>query len=254
MGLQMLPLSDLLYLPPRPLISIVGAGGKTTTMYTLAAELAAQGKKIITTTTTNIYVPQADETDTLIVATETPMLLDMVRNAWQQYSHVTVANKVMENGKLAGVSSEQPFELLQNGGADIVIVEADGARHKMIKAPAEHEPVVPPQTNVALIVMSAEALNQPLNAEIAHRSERIAALLDIEVGDMLTPALIARLLTDEQGGLKNIPQQAVIQLLITHVSPGKHEFIRELASLVRRSPRVSGVCGSSSPGEWFGIS
>jgi probable selenium-dependent hydroxylase accessory protein YqeC len=250
----MTPLSDLLYLPPRPLVSIVGAGGKTTTMYTLAAELAAQGKKVITTTTTNIYIPKADETDTLIVATETPTLLDMIRGAWQQYSHVTVANKVMENGKLAGVSSEQPFELLQNGGADVVIVEADGARHKMIKAPAEHEPVVPLQTNVALIVMSAEALNQPLNAEIAHRPERIAALLDIKVGDILTPVLFARLLTDEQGGLKHIPQQAVIQLLMTHVSSSKLEFIRELASLVRRSPRVSGFYGSSSPGEWFGIS
>lgn len=254
MGLHMPPLSDLLPLPSKPLISIVGAGGKTTTMYTLAAELAAQGKKVITTTTTNIYIPQANETDTLIIVTETPTLLDMVHGAWKQHQRVTVASKVMENGKLAGVSLEQPFELLQNGGADVVIVEADGARHKMIKAPAVHEPVVPSQTNMALIVMSAEALNHPLRAEIAHRPEHIAALLDISVGDTLTPALLARLLTHEQGGLKHIPRQAVIQLLVTHVSSSKHEFIRELASLVRRSPHLSGVYGSSSPGEWFSIS
>ena len=247
-------LSDLLPLHSKPLISIVGAGGKTTTMYTLAAELVAQGKRVITTTTTNIYVPQSNETDTLIVAPDTATLLVEVNIAWRQYRRVTVANKVMENGKLAGVSSEQPFELLQKGGADAVIVEADGARHKMIKAPAEHEPVVPLQTNVALVVMSAESINQPLNAEIAHRPERMAALLNIKGGDILTPALLARLLTDEQGGLKHIPRQAVIQLLMTHVSSSKHEFIRELASLVLRSPRISGVYGSSTPGEWFSIS
>ena len=248
------PLSDLLHLPSKPLISIIGAGGKTTTMYALAAEFAAQGKKVITTTTTNIYIPEANETDTLIVATETPKLLNMVYGAWKQHRRVTVASKAIEGGKLAGVSPEQPFELLHNGGADVVIAEADGARHKMIKAPAGHEPVVPLQTNVALIVMSAEAINQPLSAEIAHRPERIAALLDIKAGDILTPALIARLQIDEQGGLKNIPQQAVIQLLITHVSSSKLEFIRELAFLVQRSPRVSGVYGSSSSNEWFGIS
>lgn len=248
------PLSDLLHLPSKPLISIVGAGGKTTTMYTLSTELAAQGKKVITTTTTNIYIPRADETDTLIIGTETPTLLNMVHGAWKQHRRVTVASKAIEGGKLAGILPEQPFELLQNGGADVVIVEADGARHKMIKAPTEHEPVVPLQTNVALVVMSAESINQPLNAEIAHRPERMAALLNIETGDILTPALLARLLTDEQGGLKNIPRQAVIQLLITHVSSSKHEFIRELASLVHSSPRVSGVYSSSSPGEWFGIS
>ena len=75
-------LSSLMRLPARPLISIVGAGGKTTTMYTLAAELAALGKRVVTTTTTNIYIPRSDETDTLVVAAETPTLLRMVNAAW----------------------------------------------------------------------------------------------------------------------------------------------------------------------------
>ena len=49
-------LSDIITIPPGSLISLVGAGGKTTTMYTLASELAAQGKRVVTTTTTNIYL------------------------------------------------------------------------------------------------------------------------------------------------------------------------------------------------------
>ncbi len=173
-------LSDLITLPPRPLISTVGAGGKTTTMYTLATELAGRGNRVVTTTTTNIYIPRQSETDALIVAAETPNMLKMVNDTWKKYHRVTVAGTTIGAGKLSGLQPTQIHELFTKGGADIVIVEADGARHHMIKAPAEHEPVVPPQTNIALLVMSAEAINQPLNADIAHRPERIAAVLGIQ--------------------------------------------------------------------------
>lgn len=245
------PLSSLMCLPAEPLISIVGAGGKTTTMYTLAAELAARGRRVVTTTTTNIYIPRSDETDTLVVAAETPTLLRMVNAAWGQHRRVTVAGKVIGAGKLGGVQLDQPYALLQRGGADVVIVEADGARHSMIKAPAEYEPVVPAQTNVALIVMSAGAINQPLSAEIAHRPERIAAVLGIKQGDILTPGLVAHLMMHELGGLKNIPLQAATYLLLTGVTVGTLDVVAELTSQVQGMGRVTGICCSEQPGEWF---
>src|ERR1017187_6974379 len=88
-------LSDLITLPPHPLISIVGAGGKTTTMYTLASELAERGNRVVTTTTTNIYFPRQGETDTLIVAAKTPHILKMGNDAWNQHHRVTVAGTVI---------------------------------------------------------------------------------------------------------------------------------------------------------------
>src|SRR5436305_12402394 len=152
-------LCDLIELPTRPLIAITGAGGKTTTMYTLASELAQRGKRVITSTTTQIFYPEADETDTLIIASKTDELLKLIDEAWQRYHRVTVAGTVLKTGKLAGLQPEQPYELLVRSGTDMVIVEADGARHHMIKAPAEYEPVIPLHTNVALLLMSAEAMN-----------------------------------------------------------------------------------------------
>lgn len=246
-------LSQLINLPSHPLISIVGAGGKTATMYTLASELASQGKRVIITTTTNIYLPKPGETDTLIVSPETPTLLKMVNAAWQQHHRVTVAGRVIGAGKLAGLHFDQPYQLLTKSGADVVIVEADGARHSMIKAPAAHEPAVPPETNVALLTMSAGAINQPLSEEIAHRPDRVAAVLGMNQGDILTPAHIASLMTSEQGAMKNIPEQAGIYLLITHASLEKRDVVQELVSLVQRSPRLSGICCSAEPGEWFVI-
>jgi probable selenium-dependent hydroxylase accessory protein YqeC len=244
-------LCDLIELPTSPLIAITGAGGKTTTMYTLADELAQRGKCVITTTTTQIFYPEPGETDTLIVAAATPILLQKIKAAWQQYNRVTVAGSVLRTDKLAGLQPEQPHELLLKSGADAVIVEADGARHRMIKAPAEHEPVVPLQTNVALLMMSAEAINQPLSDRVAHRPERVATVTGISQGDILSPAVIARLMTSEQGAMKNIPETAAVYLLITHASNIQKEPMRELVSHVRYASRVRGVLSSEQPGEWF---
>jgi len=246
-------LSNFIHLPPQPLISIVGAGGKTTTMYTLAAELAQRGKRVITTTTTNIYPPQAGETDELIIAAETPTLLKMIRDAWKEHHRLTVAASTNDVGKLVGLQPEQPYELLRGSGADAMIVEADGARHLMIKAPAKHEPVIASHTNIVLLMMSAEAIDQPLSSEIAHRPERIAAILGMNEGERLTPARIAKLMVHEQGGLKHIPESVVVYLLITHASVERQAGMQEVAALVQSSPRLAGIYYSPQPSEWYAI-
>lgn len=244
-------LSDLITLPAHPLISIVGAGGKTTTMYTLADELARRGKRVITTTTTNIYFPQKGETDTLIVSPETSRLLKMIQVSWKQHQRITVAASPIGAGKLAGLRPDQPYELLLKSGADVVIVEADGARHHMIKAPAEHEPVVPPQTNVALLMMSAGAINQPLNGEIAHRPELVAKVADINLGDVLTPEAVARVMLSGQGGMKDIPERARVYLLITHAAEKSQEEVRQLISLARGEKQLQNIFCSSEIGIWM---
>jgi len=246
-------LCDLIDLPAHALITIVGAGGKTSTMYTLASELAQRGKRIITTTTTQIFYPQPGETDTLIVAAETSILLNKIDAAWKQHKRVTVTGAPIRIDKLGGLQPEQPYGLLIKSGADAVIVEADGARHLMIKAPAKHEPVIPSHTNVALLMMSAGAINQPLSEKIAHRPEHIALVTGISQGDILSPAVIARLMTSEQGALKHIPETAAAYLLITHASMSSIDALHELASLVKRSSRIAGVLHSEHPGNWFTV-
>ncbi len=244
-------LSDLIDLPEQPLISIVGAGGKTTTMYMLAHELAQQGRRVITTTTTQIFMPTQDETEKLIVEAETSTLLKMVKTAWKQYRHITVATAMNDRGKLVSLHLDIPSRLFQEGDADAVIMEADGARHRAIKAPAEYEPVVPSETNMALLLMSAEAINQPLSEAIAHRPERIAAVTGINVGDVLTPEVVARLVMSDLGALKSIPETARAYLLITHATIERREVVLELAGRVRDSGRINGTLYSKEAGVWF---
>lgn len=243
-------LSDLLEIPAQSLIAIVGAGGKTTTMYTLARELAERGSWVVTTTTTNIYIPRPDETERLLVDSEVPRLLKRLRDCWRDCRHVTVAGAAIGAGKLKGLPPEQPLLLLRRGGANVVIVEADGARHLKIKAPAEYEPVIPVHAGIVLLLLSAEVLNQPLSGEIAHRPEILARLTGIAGGDLLTPAVVARLLLHGQGGLKQVPDGADIYVLITHATQERRELVAQLARLVRETSRIAGVHCSERPGEW----
>jgi probable selenium-dependent hydroxylase accessory protein YqeC len=244
-------LSDLIDFPEQPLISLIGAGGKTTTMYTLARELAQKGKRVVTTTTTQIFTPTSDETGQLIVEAEPSKLLDRVKAGVRQHRHITIAGSRNERGKLLSVPPDVPALLLLQDVADAVLIEADGARHRMIKAPAEYEPVIVPETNVALLLMSAQSINQPLSEEIAHRPERIAAIMGIQIGDTLTPHVIARLMMSEQGALKSVPESARAYLLITHATLEQHENMLELAWRVRASGRIAGTLYSDEVGRWF---
>ena len=244
-------LADLLDLPARPLISLVGAGGKTTTMYTLAHELTRRRQRVVTTTTTQIFMPTSGETGRVIIEADASVLFDKVKRGLQQHRHITVAGSVNERGKLLSVPPAVPAQLLQQGMADVVLIEADGARHHTIKAPAEHEPVVLPETNVALLLMSAEAINQPLSEEVAHRPERIAALTGISMDDRLTTGVIAHLMMSEQGALKGVPESARAYLLITRAAPQWRESVLELAERVRESRRIAGTLYSEEAGAWF---
>ena len=61
---------------------------------------------------------------------------------------------------------------------DYVLVEADGAAHRPLKAHAPHEPVVPPEANQTICVVGASGFGQPIS-EAAHRPERYALLAGV---------------------------------------------------------------------------
>ncbi len=50
-----------------------------------------------------------------------------------------------------------------------MIIEADGARKLPIKAPAEHEPVIPEFVNTVITVIGLSGLGKPLTEEWVHR-------------------------------------------------------------------------------------
>jgi probable selenium-dependent hydroxylase accessory protein YqeC len=79
-------------------ISLVGAGGKTTLMFRMARELAAAGETVLTTTTTRIYRPEAAQSAHVVVADELSAALPALARRLRQSRHVTAAAGCVPEG------------------------------------------------------------------------------------------------------------------------------------------------------------
>ncbi len=85
--------------------------------------------------------------------------------------------------------------------ADLILVEADGSRGRPIKYPAEHEPVIPENTDLILCVCGMSGFGKP-GREICHRWELAAERWEAEMpGEILmTENVILELLERGYGG------------------------------------------------------
>lgn len=234
-------LSELLPLKPGMVVALVGAGGKTTTMFRLAAEQAALGRRVVTTTTTHIFPPDAGQTGALALATDQAALLEAATATLAKQAHITIATAPTPEGKLRGIPPEWVADLQAIPGVGLVLVEADGAKGRMLKAPADHEPALPTSTDLVLLLASAEALGQPLSDATAHRPERVAAVTGLKAGEALTPQALARLATHQEGLLKGVSIGTPAILALTHVDDAHLDGAEEAAQQALASGRLAGA-------------
>lgn len=179
-------LSPLLHIG-RGVTALIGGGGKTTLLLTLASELRAKGT-VLLCTSTKIYPPEGF-----------PLLknasAEEVSAALAAHGAVSVGEETAE-GKLTAPRLD--FDTLAQL-ADFVLVEADGSKHFPLKAHAPHEPVIPKNAQRVITVLGASAFGRPL-CEVCHRAPLAAALCGAAEDESVTPALVARLLTAEALG------------------------------------------------------
>ena len=212
-------LKDALAVNRGDIVCFVGAGGKTTAMYRLAHELVSLGWRVVTTTTTMIRPPTPEQSEETILEANPTLLLQKVERALESHHHATVATRQKrdEKGKLVGLQPELVGKLATLPSIDALIVEADGARGRSLKAPAPYEPPVPPATTILVPMMAVDALSQPLDERITHRPELIARLTGASLGDSITPEVAAQVIAHAEGGLKNAPPSARVIPLINKV-------------------------------------
>ncbi len=206
------------------IVSFVGAGGKKSAMFRIAD--AHPGRVAITATAHIERFPRRYRDASVLAGGED--LYERVfalRNA----RVVAFAKSCDLPGRHAGVTDEELRRLYVDGGFDVCVVKADGARGKLIKAPAEHEPPIAACTTVVVPVVSARALGQPLSEKIAHRPERVAAVTGARVGEPMTTEHVARLLSSTDGLLKNTRGFKIVPLINMVDDPGRERLARQAA-------------------------
>ena len=85
--------------------------------------------------------------------------------------------------KLQGLDPDLVGRIAALPGVDNVLVEADGAKGRSLKAPAGHEPVVPGSTTLLVPVAAADVVGRPLDDTMVHRPELVAGLTGLELGE-----------------------------------------------------------------------
>lgn len=177
-------------------ICLVGGGGKTTVMYELAAMWAACGRRVLVLTSTHILHP-ADGSFAADAAA--------VQKLWQQGHYAVIGTPEPAAGKLKAPSQDL-YEALKLQ-ADVILCESDGSRHHPCKVPAEHEPVLLPDSDIVLAVAGMDALGRPL-AQACQRPQLAAELLGCSLDSVIDAQMLAALLLSEQGARKNVGARA----------------------------------------------
>jgi len=219
--------------------AFVGGGGKTTAMFRLAGELAAEGKHVITTTTTRLGASQTALAPATVLLEQGglgPAQRAAILALLEKHRHVLVV-RIIDPAldKAGGLEPALIAPLAHLPGVSAVLVEADGSREKPFKAPAEYEPVIAPETTVVVPVVGADVLGQTLSSQWVHRVERVTALTGAPKGAVVTPALAAQVLANPQGGLKNVPPAARVLPLLNKVeTPEMEPAALEMAEALLR--------------------
>jgi molybdenum cofactor cytidylyltransferase len=230
------------------LVALVGGGGKSSLLMALAE--AAPGT-VLLSTTTHLFAAQAASFAPLQVQLETdsdPLPADfwpaLVRHGRGIVTGPPAGDKV------SGVPAHLPGTWLARREVDWLLVEADGSRQLPVKAPAGHEPAVPPETSLLIGVMGIDALAGPIG-QVAHRPERVCQLLGRSPVEWLTPADAARLMTHPQGGWQGRPPGCRAVLFINKVeTAAQRQQARQIAQIALQNPGLDRVViGSLRPEE-----
>ncbi len=174
-------------------ISAVGAGGKTTILEQLAAELAGHGFKILMTTTTHLALPGEG-----VFYSEEP---EAIKAELKRQPYV-IAGRRFGSDKLEGLPEDVYDDLCR--AADLVLVEADGSHRLPIKVPAAHEPCIPANTTKLLILAGLDSIGGRIN-DVCHRPDEVRSILKTSGDHRITAFDIAVLL--EKGYLERYAKQ-----------------------------------------------
>ncbi|MBE0577080.1 MAG: putative selenium-dependent hydroxylase accessory protein YqeC [Desulfuromonadales bacterium] len=234
----MTPIESILPLASRGVLSLTGGGGKTSLMFHLARLLAETGKTVLTTTTTKIFTPATSQSETVLVAADPKEILLRAAPFLERTGHVTaVAARLDVAGKLKGFAPEAMRLFEDSGLFDWILVEADGSARRPLKAPAEHEPVIPANTSVLIAVAGLEVLGRPLTEDLVFRAELAGELMGMAEQEIITECALARLFAHPSGLFKGAPHQAARFIFLNKAdNPERCEGGERIAALLQKNP------------------
>lgn len=181
--------------------AFVGAGGKTSAIFALARAL---DPPVMVTVTTHLGIWQARLADTHLVVTKPD---EIHPGILEKGKIILVTGLEGEDERLHGLSGEvlEKLQSLCKEAQVNLLIEADGAKQRALKAPADYEPVIPKGVDWVVVLAGLSALGNPLDANIVHRPEIFSEVTGLIENEIIQAADMVSHLGSIKGGLKGIP-------------------------------------------------
>lgn len=247
---------------PTGVTSVVGSGGKTTLLRAIAEELAARDESVVLATTTHFLafagvplVTSDDEgelADALGWGGVACVGVPVASRGGRDETRSAVVGDQAAAGAAGGQAAAGAVRALPKLGpspipvarlaqlAGHVLVEADGSRRLPLKAHAAHEPVVPPESTLRVLVVGASGLGSPVR-KTAHRPELFCERVGCAPDDNATPELVARVISAEVAAGPLSPDRVVVNQVEDAAARAQAgRLARELARLGVDAPVLAG--------------
>ena len=233
-------LTSALSLGPREHLALVGGGGKTTLMFGLADEFRLKGNRFVISTTTKVWNWEALKWPNVVLDPSDYGSQEDLKATLKKNGHAFVGTRVLESGKMEGIDPSLANSIYREYDIDYLILEADGAAGRPLKAPAQHEPVIPSSATVVVAIMGLEAMGKPLEEEVVFRPEQFIKITGLNRGEMITPSALANIFQSPEGLFKGAPTTAKRIAFLNKLDlVADDQEVRALADLLIKGPRPS---------------
>ena len=192
-------LIDTFKINNKDIITIIGAGGKTSLMFS-ASSLLRNDYKVLVTTTTHIYIPDNNLHDKIIMLThfENENYNNILQN--NKNGVYVIGSHIVNNSKIKGLT----FDMLDKITPyfDVVIIEGDGSKEKSLKGWNDNEPVIYPKTTKTIGIVDISSIGIDINEENIHRVDKFLDIINDYSNNKVNIEHLEKLILNKNGLFK----------------------------------------------------
>jgi len=184
--------------------AFVGAGGKTTAMFSLARQIPGP---VWVTTSAHLGTDQTRLADGHYILKSDE---DIQPAQWMKNKVTLLSGPATSDDRLSS-PAERLLELVHTAALRegvSLLLEADGSRSIPLKAPGDHEPPIPGWVRQVAVVAGLSMVGKPLSEQTVYRAARFGELSGLQAGELITITHVRDVLLHPLGGMKNIPAGA----------------------------------------------
>ncbi|OQY01526.1 MAG: hypothetical protein B6I26_04145 [Desulfobacteraceae bacterium 4572_130] len=232
-------LIEILKLKKHGVISLIGAGGKTTLMFRLARELGCLNKKILTTTTTKIFKPMPHQSPKTIISNSLEEIINKSKNILKKIPCFTLGAKHLPLGKLKGLHPNLINQLWKSSIFDWIIIEADGASQKSLKACNSKEPVVPSVTTHLISMTGLDIMGKKLNEKSVLRSNLFSSISGLPINADITSHSIAKVLIHDIKKIKCLKNNLIKHIFLNKADHNNQKFAQQIVKILKKDNNIN---------------